>query len=283
MSVDQHYENFPVASILVPPAMRVHVAAIYRFARYADDVADEGNASNADRLRALSSLSEELHHVWCGHEATTPCANGLRALIAAQIPGVTEQLFQDLLSAFTQDITKNRYATRDELLDYSRRSANPVGRLVLALAGVQTPDALAQSDAICSALQFINFWQDAGVDASRGRIYAPGEAFAQCGATESDFPKHESHRKVIQLLCVESKTMLLSGTPLLATLRGRLRWEIAFTLAGGQRILEKIAVNKFDGTRRPTLRWYDSPRLLYLATMAVLRSKRGATQSHRTS
>jgi hydroxysqualene synthase len=282
MAVDQHYENFPVASILVPPAMREHVAAIYRFARYADDVADEGDASDAERLSALNILSQQLHDVWRGKTVAMPSVNGLHTLIAAQIPGVNESLFQDLLSAFTQDVTKHRYATRAELMDYSRRSANPIGRLVLALARVQTPDALAQSDTICSALQFINFWQDAGVDASRGRIYAPAEAFAECGVFESEFPKHEAHRAVLQLLCTESKTMLLSGTPLLCALRGRLRWEIALTIAGGQRILEKIAANQFNGMLRPTLRWYDSPRLLYLATMAVLRSKRSTTQSHRT-
>ncbi len=282
MAVDQHYENFPVASVLVPPAMRAHVAAIYRFARYADDVADEGTASDAERLSALNNLSQQLHNVWHGHAVSMPSVNGLRTLIADRVPGVTESLFQDLLSAFTQDVTKHRYATRAELLDYSRRSANPVGRLVLALARVQAPDALAQSDAICSALQFINFWQDAGVDASHGRIYAPAEAFIECGVTDTDFPKHETHRAVLRVLCAESMTMLLSGTPLLNALRGRLRWEIAFTIAGGKRILEKIAANDFDGTLRPTLRWYDTPRLLYLATMAVLRSKRSATQSHRT-
>jgi hydroxysqualene synthase len=283
MAVDQHYENFPVASILVPPAMRAHVAAIYRFARYADDVADEGDASDAERLSALDALSQQLHDAWRGQSVSNPSVNGLSKLIAAQIPGVSESLFQDLLSAFTQDVSKHRYAARAELLDYSRRSANPIGRLVLALAGVQSPAALSQSDAICSALQLINFWQDAGVDASRGRIYAPTEAFAECGATEAQFPKLAAHRAVLRLLCAESKSMLLSGVPLLHALRGRLRWEIAFTIAGGQRILEKIAANQYDGTLRPTLRWYDSPRLLYLAMIAVLRSKRSITQSARTA
>jgi hydroxysqualene synthase len=282
MAVDQHYENFPVASILVPPAMRAHVAAIYRFARYADDVADEGTVSDAERLATLAGLSQGLRDVWRGQTAATPAVNGLRALIANNIPGVTEQLFQDLLSAFTQDITKHRYAARDELLDYSRRSANPIGRLVLALAGVQARDALAHSDAICSALQFINFWQDAGVDASRGRIYAPAKVFTECNVSELDFPQYETHRAVLRVLCIESKTMLLSGTPLLAALRGRLRWEIALTIAGGQRILEKIAAHQYDGTRRPTLRWYDSPRLLFLATAAVLRSTHDAPSLHRT-
>ena len=262
--------------------MRGHIAAIYRFARYADDIADEGDASSSERLATLALISSELSSLWQGQPVVTPAVAGLARLVAAKFPGVTESLFQDLLSAFTQDITKHRYESLAELLDYSRRSANPVGRLVLALARVQTPSALAQSDAICSALQLINFWQDAGVDASRGRIYAPQATFVCCGTSEIGFPTHLAHAEVVRKLCDYTHDLLFSGIPLLTALSGRLRWEIAFTIAGGQRILEKIAANDFDVTLRPTLRWYDSPRLLFLAISAVRRSKRAVSTARTT-
>jgi squalene synthase HpnC len=272
MSVDQHYENFPVASVLVPPHIRAYVIAIYRFARFADDIADEGDFEASVRTARLNEIADELASMWRGEKVATPAVNGLRTLRNAQIAGVTEQLFQDLLSAFKQDVTKQRYQSRGELLDYSRRSANPIGRLMLALVSVQTTTALAQSDAVCSALQLINFWQDAAIDASRGRIYVPLDEFALLNLPSENFPQHPLHRELIRAQCAHARELLLSGVPLLTSLNGRFRWEIAFTIAGGQRILEKIAANNFDVRKRPTLRWYDSLRLTWLATRHLRRS-----------
>jgi squalene synthase HpnC len=265
MAVDNHYENFPVASFLVSSRIRPYVIAIYRFARFADDIADEGTFDDAIRTARLDELSDELTEFWQSGNAETPAVCGLLRLREANIDGVDLQLFQDLLSAFKQDVVKKRYASRLELLDYTRRSADPVGRLMLALVGVRDEQSKQHSDAICSALQLINFWQDAAVDASRGRIYVPIDEFNRHGTSQNDFPLYPEHSALMRAQCDHARALLLSGAPLLEQLTGRFRWEIAFTLAGGQRILEKIAANDFDVRKRPTLRWYDSLRSLRLA------------------
>jgi hydroxysqualene synthase len=270
MAVDQHYENFPVASILVPHGIRSHVVAIYRFARFADDIADEGDASDANRIAQLNELDEQLIKLWQNGNVEIQAVRDLQRLRISGINGIQLNLFQNLLSAFKQDVVKKRYASRDELLDYSRRSADPIGRLMLALVGVDDKQSIEHSDAICSALQLVNFWQDAAIDASRGRIYVPAEEFVRHGTSESGFPKYPEHRDLMRAQCDHACALLLSGRPLLSRLTGRFRWEIAFTIAGGQRILEKIAANNFDVRKRPTLRWYDSVRLLRLAA-ALLR------------
>jgi squalene synthase HpnC len=273
MSVDQHYENFPVASALIPAAIRPYVVAIYRFARHADDVADEGDAAPGERIAALDTLSVALAQLWRGEPTSVSVVNGLRPLRDAAIAGIDETPFQRLLSAFRQDVSQHRYQSTAQLLDYCARSANPVGRLMLALVGVTDRSSIAQSDSICSALQLINFWQDAAIDASRGRIYVPSEAFARFGVSETAFPQHPMHRELMRAQCEETRDLLLSGTPLLARLSGRFRLEIAFTIAGGERILEKVAANDFDVTQRPTLRWYDSARLLWLAFAHLWRTR----------
>ncbi len=274
MAVDQHYENFPVASFLIPASMRPLVSAIYRFARYADDLADEGDAAPAARVDALDALSRDLHAFFTGEHALSAVVLGLKCVRDAEISGITEELFQALLSAFRQDVLTHRYETHSQLLDYCSRSAAPVGRLMLALVGVQDPRALKRSDEICSALQLINFWQDASIDARRGRIYVPLEDFANFGVSPTYFPAFPEHQRLIQHQCERAAVLMHSGAGLLSYLSGRFRLEIAFTVAGGLRILEKISANHFDARIRPTLHWYDLPRLIYLATRAWLGARR---------
>lgn len=273
MAVDQHYENFPVASWLIPSHIRPLVAALYRFARGADDIADEGDASADERLFALSSIAKGVDDVFDNLATNNIIAVYVRSIRAYSVEGIDRKPFLALLSAFRQDVVKKRYASRFELLDYASRSANPVGRLMLLFFGIRSESSQHASDAICSALQLINFWQDVAIDIAKGRIYVPQEEFAKHGVDESDFPSHLKHRELMQAQCEHANAMLWSGCSLLRELRGRFRYEIAFTIAGGARILEKIAANDYDVTKRPTLRWYDSARLVWLALCALKRSK----------
>jgi squalene synthase HpnC len=277
MAVDQHYENFPVASWLVPAHIRPYVAAIYRFARAADDIADEGDATPSMRLQSLSPIESGVIEIFSGKSTNNPVASYLDLIEASNLEGISAAPFLALLSAFKQDVVKKRYASLDELLDYADRSANPVGRLMLALFSVNDKRAVEASDAICTALQLINFWQDAAIDAARGRIYVPHDAFIKHGVDEADFPSHPKHRELMRAQCEHANAMLWSGVSLLNQLRGRFRYEIAFTIAGGARILEKIEANDFDVSNRPTLRWYDSARLLRLAFYALRLSKKGCS------
>ena len=276
MAVDQHYENFPVASFLVPPAIRAYVVAIYRFARHADDVADEGEADAESRLLQLDRLRCDIEALFRNGSVSAPTVQMLAPLRDAHITGIDAQPFLDLLSAFSQDVRTQHYQTYAELADYSRRSANPVGRLMLALSGVRDAAAIEASDRICTALQLINFCQDAAIDATNGcgRIYVPQEDFVRYNVSADHFPNHPQHRELMRFQCERAHSLMLAGTPLLGVLRGRLRIEIAFTIAGGLRILEKIAGNDFDVRMRPTLRWYDSPRLILLALRALLQPGR---------
>lgn len=274
MAVDQHYENFPVASRLVPADIRPHVVAIYRFARHADDLADEGNAQPDERRHALANLDKDVRALFAGEQVTSPTVLGLTSLRDASIPGVDEWPFRDLLSAFMQDVSVHEYHDFDQLLDYCRRSANPVGRLMLALMRVSDQAAIEASDRICTALQLINFWQDAAIDAARGRIYVPKADFLRFNAAPATFPKHPQDQSLMQYQCERTEILMNEGATLLGYLSGWFRLEIAFTIAGGLRILEKIRRNDFDVRIRPTLRWYDSFRLIFLASRALLLSRR---------
>ena len=274
MAVDQHYENFPVASFLLPPAMRPYVVAIYRFARHADDVADEGDADAESRLSQLAQLRADVEALFRHQPVDAPTVRMLAPLRDAAIPGIDARPFLDLLSAFSQDVRTRRYETYAALEDYCRRSANPVGRMMLALSSVRDDASLPASDRICTSLQLINFWQDAALDASRGRIYAPQEDFVKFNVLENGFPQHPQHQALMQFQCERARALMLTGVPLLAALRGRLRLEIAFTMAGGLRILEEIKSNDFDVRIRPKLHWYDSFRLLFLALRLLLSSGR---------
>ncbi len=244
----EHYENFPVASWLVPAPLRNHVAAIYAFARTADDFADEGTAAPADRLRRLATWRDHLY----GRTPTAP-ARGLPRETAAIFTALHHTLEQraldirlcdDLLSAFEQDVTVRRYDTWDDVLDYCRRSANPVGRLVLALAGVDAPAAVAQSDAVCSALQLTNFWQDFGRDHLAGRLYVPREVLERHGARDQDIsqgPPPPAWQQVFADLVARTEGLFEIGRPVSEWVRGRLRYELRTTWLGGALVLERTA------------------------------------------
>ena len=278
MTVDEHYENFPVASVLIPRAIRPLVVAIYRFARHADDVADEGNATAAERLSTLAALDDDVQALFNNGLVRTSTVRGLTVIRESQFPAITAQPFRDLLAAFQQDLTVHSYESYEQLLDYCRRSANPVGRLMLALVGVQDAPSLAASDNICTALQLINFWQDAAIDASRGRIYVPRVEFAKHNVPSAEFPTHPLHRALMRDQCERAHALLLSGVPLLKSLSGRFRLEIAFTIAGGLRILDKIAANDWNVAMRPKLGWYDSLPVLCHAIRVWFRASRHRTQ-----
>jgi len=269
VSVD-HYENFPVASILCPPALRPAVAAIYAFARSADDLADEGDAAPEQRLAALAAYRADLDAACKGGavSARWPQVFGpLRPVIAQYRLPV--DLLTDLLAAFEQDVVKQRYADRTELLDYCRRSANPVGRLLLHLYGVDGTTALRQSDAICSALQLANFWQDLSVDTRRGRLYVPAADCARRGVDPQALLAGQDApgvRALIADMVGWARELMLAGAPLVHSVPGRAGWELRLVVQGGLRILEKIAAMGYATLqRRPTLRWYDAPLLLWRA------------------
>ncbi|HJW10743.1 MAG TPA: squalene synthase HpnC [Albitalea sp.] len=269
MSVN-HYENFPVASWLCPRALRPPIAAIYWFARTADDLADEGDASPAQRLADLAAYREDLSAVFSGASPSPRWAAVFepltRAIAQFQLP---QPLLEDLLSAFAQDVTHPGYADRAELLDYCRRSANPVGRLLLHLYGVDQERALRQSDAICTALQLANFWQDLGVDLSRGRNYLPRSDCARHGvAIEALRLRDDSAaaRALIADLVGWAHALMVEGAPLVHALPGRAGWELRLVVQGGLRVLDKIEQLHFATLRsRPVLRWQDAPVMLWRA------------------
>ena len=258
MPVD-HYENFPVASILMPKWLRKPVAAIYHFARAADDIADEGDLPDEERLRQLDEFRAELARLAQNEAPLTPLFQNLATEIAEH--ALPMQPFHDLLDAFSQDVVKKRYANFDELLDYCRRSANPVGTLLLHLYGEATPANLAYSDAICTSLQLINFWQDAAKDYAIGRIYLPLNDMAQFGVNEAQIAQgvNDGHWRALMKFEVDrARTMMLSGKPLGSILTGRIGLEMRMIIAGGLRILSKLENAQFDMFRhRPVLRPFD--------------------------
>ena len=261
-----HYENFPVASWLCPPHLRAPIAAIYAFARTADDIADEGPANAAQRLADLAAYRADLHAIAAG-QAPSERWSAVFAPLAAMLKShaLPVPLLDDMLSAFIQDVEKTRdgvgYAHRTELLDYCRRSANPVGRLLLHLYGVHDAQALRQSDAICTALQLINFWQDLSVDIPRGRHYLPRSDCATYGACQSELLALQSTRENARLIadCAHwARTMMQSGAPLVHCLPGRAGWELRLVVQGGLRILDKVDALKGGSLHtRPKLRGWD--------------------------
>ena len=240
MPVD-HYENFPVASLLVPPRLRKPIEVIYRFARSADDIADEGEATPEERLAGLAAYQAELDCIAAGAAPQMPLFTALAEVIAAHALPI--QLFRDLLDAFAQDVVKKRYADYPELLDYCRRSANPVGRLVLHLFGRTEPMHLEQSDCICSALQLINFWQDVAIDWQKERVYIPQTDLPRFHVGENDIAASRWSANWAALMDFEidrARELMLRGAPLVHALPGRLGWEIRLTVQGGLRILERL-------------------------------------------
>ena len=265
-----HYENFPVASWLCPPALRPAVAAIYHYARTADDLADEGEAPPAERLAALAAYRAELQAVAAGRPPGARWRRVFEPLAAAlQRHGLPLGLLDDLLSAFEQDVVKTRYTDRADLLDYCRRSANPVGRLLLHLYGVDDAAALRRSDAICSALQLINFWQDLSIDLPRGRLYLPRDRCAAHGvAPEALFAQRDdaASRALVAAECAWARTLMLEGAPLVHQVPGRAGWELRGVVQGGLRILDRIAaLDHATLARRPRLRRRDLPTIAWRA------------------
>ncbi len=258
MSVE-HYENFPVASILMPKRLRKPVAAIYHFARAADDIADEGELSNEERLQQLNDFRDELDHVAADETPLMPLFQHLAVEVKAH--ALPLQPMHDLLDAFSQDVVKKRYANYDELLDYCRRSANPVGTLLLHLYEEASPVNIAYSDAICTALQLINFWQDVSKDIAIGRIYLPQDDMARFGVTEEQIVQarcDDAWRALMQFQIERARALMLYGKPLGTILTGCIGLEMRMIIQGGLRILDKIEAADYDVfNKRPVLRPFD--------------------------
>ena len=263
-----HYENFPVASLLLPRELREPVGVIYRFARTADDFADEGNDPPQARLEKLQGFRLELEGIASGNAPRLPLFADLARIIRAH--ALPLQLFHDLLDAFSQDVVKNRYADFAEVLDYSRRSANPVGRLLLTLFKKNSPENLEYSDRICTALQIINFWQDVAIDFRKDRIYLPLDEMRRFGVTEEHLAQQRCDRPFQDLMRFQverARRLMMEGKPLVDRLEGRFRLEIAITVQGGLRILEKLEQAQYDMFRhRPVHRWFDWP-LLFMRSL----------------
>jgi phytoene synthase len=262
-----HYENFPVASLLLPAKLREPVSVIYRFARTADDFADEGDDPPGERLMKLAGYRSRLEAISAGGTPAEPLFRDVaRAIREHSLP---TQLFADLLDAFAQDVTKSRYRNFAEVLDYCRRSANPVGRLLLHLFKRTTESELAQSDAVCTALQLINFWQDVEIDYAKGRVYLPQDEMAAHGVGERHLAEKicdDPWRALMRFEVEKTRHLLLVGAPLGRALPGRVGLEIRATVQGGLRILEKIERAGYDVfRRRPVLRAVDWPLMLLKA------------------
>src|SRR5262245_31513041 len=263
-----HYENFPVASLLLPAELRAPVEVIYRFARSADDFADEGADPPDIRLEKLNDYRAALGLVERGEPVDDPLFRDLGRVVREH--ALAPQLFRDLLDAFTQDVVKKHYASFNEVLDYCRRSANPVGRLLLQLFKRTGEEDLRASDAICSALQLVNFWQDIDIDYSRdNRIYLPQDEMARHGVTERHLAEKRcdaAWQALMAFQVARARSLMLTGAPLGRTLPGRVGLEIRATVQGGLRILDKIEAAGYDiFRRRPVLKGLDWPRLLLRA------------------
>lgn len=285
----EHYENFPVASLLCPPRLRAPIAAIYHFARTADDIADEGHASAAERILQIQAYRQQLQTVSdAEYIEMVPLDPRWKGLFTALFSVLRQydlpvQYLHDLLDAFVQDIEKTRdragYNDQKELLDYCRRSANPVGRLLLHLYGVKSAAALLQSDAICSALQLINFWQDPSVDIPRGRYYFTQAAKEAHGVLDADLLALRQTPAITRMIaqCVQqARSLMRQGEPLVHTIPGRAGWELRLVVQGGLRILDKIEALDFRALQtRPTLGPWD---FLIMAWRALWMSNRSNTR-----
>ena len=258
MAVD-HYENFPVASFLLPNHLRPPVQAIYAFARSADDIADEGDAPNHERIAGLEAYETALDRIAQGLPAQSTLFETLEKVIHAH--RLPLQPFRDLLSAFKQDVDTKRYQDFDSLRDYCRRSANPVGRLMLHLYGEATNENLHDADAICTALQLINFWQDVAIDWKKDRVYLPQDDLTSFHLNETHIANERvdnQWRQLMQFEISRARDLMLSGAKLPRRLPGRIGWELRLVVQGGLRILEKIEAVDYDVfKKRPTLNGLD--------------------------
>jgi squalene synthase HpnC len=274
----EHYENFPVASWLVPARLRPAIVAIYRFARHADDLADEGDVSDDTRLFALARLHRQLLAAQHGLAVDEPVVAALAPQVA--LHRLDWSRFHALLSAFEQDVTVRRYRDRAAVLDYCSRSADPVGQLVLAVFGALDPQNRPLSDRICSALQLINFLQDMSIDWSRGRLYLPLDTLRRHGVREDDVERAARDaragaalRRCIADEAAHAGAMLRAGAPLAARVPRRLGWELRAIVAGGSRILRLLERDGFDPfARRPRLSRRDAlPLALRTLRLAMIR------------
>lgn len=275
-----HYENFPVASLLLPRAMRRHVAAVYAFARAADDFADEGTRTQAERYALLDGWSRRLQQAGHSAEPGPPPAPGeppstvatfLAVGATIRACGLPVTLFEDLLSAFRQDVIVRRYTTWTDVIDYCRRSANPVGRLVLRISGQSDARLDGWSDAMCTALQLTNFWQDLDIDFRRGRLYLPVEEQRRHGAREEELAAGRitaAWRAALAAAVSRTQKLFEEGRPLCDAVAGRLRYELRAVWLGGTRILDRLARIQFDVVRRrPALSAVDA---LWIVGNAVM-------------
>jgi squalene synthase HpnC len=263
----KHYENFPVASILLPGRLRRPVGVIYAFARAADDFADEGDISDEARLALLDGFRKQLDRLDAHEQPETPLFHDVAEIVAQyQLP---LRPFYDLLDAFSQDVTKKRYADFAEVMDYCRRSANPVGELLLHLYGAATPKNLAYSNAVCSSLQLINFLQDIAIDLKeKNRIYLPQDEMARYGIRESALASGMLFGRWNEFMLFQierARKLLHSGTPLGRILPGRIGLELRMIILGGETILRKLHKNTDVFHERPVIMAGDWVRMLYRA------------------
>lgn len=268
VSVD-HYENFPVASWLCPPDLRPAVAAIYRFARTADDLADEGDVPACERLRQLDAFEAALIDAFAGRSvaAWSPVFEPLTMVVNRHALPI--EPFTQLLSAFRQDVGNPCYVDRSQVLDYCHRSANPIGRLLLHLAGIHDLALQQQSDAVCTALQLINFWQDLSVDLPRGRCYVP-RSDAKAHGIDLDALRGMSDtpatRALVADLAAWSRALMFDGAPLVHRMPGRFGWELRGVVQAGLRVLDKIQAHGFNAlSMRPTIGRADMPVIVWRA------------------
>jgi phytoene synthase len=272
-----HYENFPVASRLLPPAMRPHVAAVYAYARVADDIADEGSRPPDERLKLLDAWQRRLHAavaVDASWAASAPPHEHEDLIVVALAHSIRTldlplALFDDLLSAFGQDTMTSRYASWRDVFDYCRRSANPIGRLVLRIAGLRNDDLDRSSDALCTALQLTNFWQDFGRDWRAGRLYVPRDVATACGAGETDLDGGrltDAWSRALEECVAVTSGQFDRGRAVCDGVAGRLRFELRLTWLGGRRVLERVDRLRHNLlTERPTLGAADLPALFWQA------------------
>ncbi len=259
----EHYENFPVASWLMPAAARPHIAAIYAFARIADDFADEGDREPAERLALLNDWQRLLDLAMAGQSDLTgnDRHDAVFVALTETLRIADASLLHDLLDAFRQDVSTKRYETWDDVLGYCRRSANPVGRLVLQTTGHRNDTLNTQSDHVCTALQLTNFWQDLARDWANGRLYVPLETVRTHGARLEDLDAGHwtpEWRAVLRDVGARTRCLFAAGRPVTEGVTGRLRWELRATWLGGHRILDRLAASDYDVFRsRPSLTWRD--------------------------
>ncbi|WP_233866191.1 squalene synthase HpnC [Paraburkholderia adhaesiva] len=272
-----HYENFPVASVLLPRSLRAPVGVIYHVVRTADDIADEGDWSPAERHERLADFRDGLDAVAHGREARVHPTLFAKLADVVRERRLPMRPFDDLVSAFAQDIDTVRYTDRIDLLDFCRRSANPVGHLMLHLIGEATPENFADSDAICTALQLVTFLQDVSADYGRGRIYLPQADRERFNVTEAQIAAgivDDGWRALMRYEVGEAHALLVSGAPLALRLPGRLGLELCGTIHGALRLLERIERADYDVfTGRPTLAASDWAVVLY-RTAAMWLSRR---------